>query len=317
MKRNNRGWLVGSTVGFIITTLVLLLLGVRLVFNPPTEACPAPALPVSTPVADFVWSSKGRLLVTARGSDLWIIDFPEQRATKLPVFPQPVSRIGWDRQGTPWLVYQEGLARLRPDHKGWDRFRVSPTPVVSPDGKWKAELTAVPAARRRSVFQRREVVVSPVGYSNDVVQRKFPSGNATRYAWLNNNILLVHRRGQWKPTPQQFRLEYGRLEELCPEPPLNKQGFQASYEDRTGPGEDLYEWLLQRQIPGFPWRRFRDRHLAVFDPAGRQSQRISAGRRHFSQGGNFWEAVKLSPDERFIVFRSADNALRVLDRGKK
>ena len=72
-------------------------------------------------------------------------------------------------------------------------------------------------------------------------------------------------------------------------------------------------WLLQRRL--IDYHRYWDKRLRVTDGQGRVLHQVPVGRRHFgaARRANFWEAAKLSPDRRFVVFRAADDTLRVLD----
>lgn len=309
MKRSNRGWLIGSVVGFALTALGLLGAGLQWVLQPPRELCPLPALPVVEPISDFVWSFDGRLLAAGQGTEAWIVEFPSQQAEQLPTFPQPINRIGWDREGVPWVMHHGGLARLREDGTGWEQFPTARLPLVSPTGRWRAEVRQAAPIHPSGRRPRPRLAIRPHQAGLPDPKLDLPLELVSRYAWQDDNTLLIHHDG----LPQRLRVAEGRLEYLCPKAPPSRRLPRGNYEARSGAGEDLYEWMLARRIPGFPSRRFRDRRLAVFDPTDQLLVRIPVGRRHWGQGFKSWEAVKTSPDGRFIVFRAADDTLRALD----
>jgi hypothetical protein len=87
-ERKARGLLIASSLGLFVAVAAVGL-GVRIVLAPGPERCPLPALRVSKPIADFTWSPDGkRLMAAATNGEVWLVNFPEVRAERLPPFPQ-------------------------------------------------------------------------------------------------------------------------------------------------------------------------------------------------------------------------------------
>jgi hypothetical protein len=312
VKRNGKPLVIGSLLALCGAGLLAAVAGLRMALDPAPEPCPLPALGISKPVADFSWSPDGRRLLAAGGrGEVWLVRFPEVRAEQLARFPQAVSRTGWDRSGTPWLVYAQGLARLRDDGT-WTRFPLEGGRALSPGREWIAQLRPrVPSTRRtRGVPATLSVRPPRPGGRAQAVRLTSAYDYRYRLAWMDAETLLLHRTGQWRPTPLIYRLGEGRVMELFPTAPRPANQPEVQYVFR--PAGMLYSWLL-RNIPGFPYRRYWDCRVTVVGPGSQVLQTIPVGRRHHRRGANFWQAARVSPDGRLVVLRAADDTLRVLD----
>jgi hypothetical protein len=329
-----RNWLGLSLLLLLAGLGAGVVLGVRVIADPPAPACTLPSLPIKT-ARGLVWSTDSqRLLVREESGSLSEIHFPNVRVRHLssPIPPTIVRPLGWDAADRPLAFigrWAHGrLHRLSLSGSHWE-----PTPYtgiavdVSPDGR----RAAVRTSNAWTAFARRprvdvyplltvdRVVVVNLETLTEEAAMPQPPGSTMDLYWPDSRTLAISRSTPGKPLWARgapwckHTVGSGTFESATGTPPPVPRRVYAQHSVSPAPFARERAFLRRFDVPGIPHSDPYEAWLVIRDRAGRELRREPLGRVPQSQQGRSSSSAEVSPDGRWVVTSSGDGSVRVLD----